>query len=112
MVIQPPNDRSQNIFTNQLDCLEPPHTSASKLYTATTTLLALCIPYSYFALEPVNKKLEVLATPAVDPMAEHGPRKDETPHYLVDRWATMNLGRTVLTGLAAVLGVWAAVDRL
>jgi hypothetical protein len=81
------------------------------LYTASTTLLALCIPYSYFALEPVNKKLEVIATPSVDAMAEHGPRKDETAHYLVDRWATVNLGRTLLLGLASGLAAWAACQE-
>jgi hypothetical protein len=62
-------------------------------------------------LEPVNRKLDVIASPEVDPMAEHGPRKDETAHYLVDRWATVNLGRTVLMGMAAGLAAWAAVQK-
>ena len=62
-------------------------------------------------LEPVNKKLEVISSPAtVDARAEHGPRKDETAHYLVDRWGTMNLGRTGLTGLASLLAAWAVVE--
>ena len=48
----------------------------------------------------------------VDTTAEHGIKKEETVHYLVDRWATFNVGRTVLTGLAAILSTWAAVERL
>ena len=89
----------------------PSGSKLRNLYTAATTLLALSIPYSYFALEPINKKLEVLATPSIDPMAEHGPRKDETAHFLVDRWATVNLGRTVLMGLASALAAWAACQE-
>lgn len=38
--------------------------------------------------------------------------KEETVHYLVDQWATLNLGRTVLTGLSALLATWAAVARV
>ncbi len=87
----------------------PQQTIVRTLYTASTTLLALSIPYSYFVLEPVNKKLAVLATPSVDPLAEHGPRKDETVHFLVDKWGTVNLGRTVIMGLAAGCAAWAAV---
>ena len=42
---------------------------------------------------------------------ERGVRKEETVHYLVDRWATLNLGRVLLTSLSAVLATWAAVGR-
>ena len=65
----------------------------------------------------MNKKLEAKAkflkdASLVDASAEHGIRKEETAHYLVDYWATMNLGRTALTGLAAVLAMWASIERL
>ena len=36
----------------------------------------------------------------------------ESVHQLVDRWAMLNLGKTVLIGIAANLAVWAAVNRL
>ena len=83
----------------------------SKLYTASASLLALTIPYSYFFFEPINKKLEALVN-KFEASANHGPREDETAHYLVDRWASVNLGRTALTGVAAVLALWAAVGKL
>ena len=60
----------------------------------------------------MNRKLEVISSPGtVDARAEHGPRKDETAHYLVDRWGTINLGRTVLTGLAGILAAWAVLEE-
>lgn len=31
---------------------------------------------------------------------------------LLDRWATVNLGRSIMVGVAAVAATWAAVDRL
>lgn len=37
-------------------------------------------------------------------------KEDETVHALVDRWATLNLGRTLLSGLAAGFATWAALD--
>lgn len=86
-------------------------TSSSRLYTASTTLLALTIPYSYLFLEPINKKLEAKAK-LVDTTAEHGIKKEETAHYTVDQWATVNLGRTALTGVAGLLAMWAALDKL
>lgn len=43
---------------------------------------------------------------------EVGVKREETVHYLVDQWALWNLGRAVLTGTAAVLAAWAAVERL
>lgn len=32
-------------------------------------------------------------------------------HYLVDLWATVNLGRAVLAGVSAVLATWAALEK-
>lgn len=75
------------------------------------------IPYSLLTLEPVNQKLEEKATSLAkasitDASAEAGIAQEETTHFLVDRWATMNLGRTLLTGVASIVGVWAAVERM
>lgn len=42
-----------------------------------------------------------------DAAVEVKEKREETVHWLVDHWATMNLGRTLLTGTAAVLATWA-----
>lgn len=34
-------------------------------------------------------------------------KAEQTTHWLVDRWATVNLGRAVLSGIAAVVATWA-----
>lgn len=44
-------------------------------------------------------------------MAEIGVQTEETVHYLVDRKATVNLGRTILTGAASLVGVWGVLER-
>lgn len=36
--------------------------------------------------------------------------REQTTHWLVDRWATVNLGRAVLSGVAAVAAIWAGVE--
>lgn len=75
------------------------------------------MPYTLLVGEPINQKLEekaedLASASLTDAAAEAGIAKEETVHVLVDRWATMNLGRTILTGLAALTATWAAVDRL
>ncbi|RMY34874.1 hypothetical protein D0866_04988, partial [Hortaea werneckii] len=87
------------------------------LYTTSATLLLTCIPYTFIVGEPINQKLEKKAkdlssASLTDAAAEAGVAQEETVHQLVDRWATMNLGRTLLTGIAAIAATWAAVDRL
>ena len=99
------------------DVLEPRFSKPFLLYTASASLLALCVPYTYFLGEPISQKLEAkansFATASItEEGAEVGVKQEETVHYLVDRWATMNLGRTVLTGISAMLATWAAVERV
>ncbi|KAK5125311.1 hypothetical protein LTR85_000420 [Meristemomyces frigidus] len=96
---------------------EPRNTKHFILYTTSASLLALCVPYTYLLSEPINQKLEqkaqdLASTSLTDSAAEAGVAKEETVHQLVDKWATMNLGRTILTGIAALTATWAAVDRL
>ena len=79
--------------------------------------MATIIPYSMLFLHPITEKLKLKAHSLVsasltDPAIESGVKKEETTHVLVDQWATVNLGRTVLSALAAVTATWAAVDRL
>ncbi|TKA78213.1 hypothetical protein B0A55_03771 [Friedmanniomyces simplex] len=87
------------------------------LYTTAAALLASFIPYSLLLLGPISAKLEqkaqdLASTSLTDTVAESGMAKEETTHVLVDRWATVNLGRTLLSFVAAVAATWAAVDRL
>ena len=42
--------------------------------------------------------------------SEAGMPKEQTTHWLVDRWATVNLGRAVLSGIAAATAIWAGVE--
>ena len=89
----------------------------ARLYIAAAALAAVSIPYSLLTLEPINKKLEEKASSLAkasisDAGAEAGVTREETVHYLVDQWATMNLGRSIITGIAAVCGTLAAVGQL
>jgi hypothetical protein len=68
-------------------------------------------------LHPITQKLEKkaqdLASASITDVAvESGIAEEETTHVLVDRWATINLGRSILSAVAAVAGAWAVVDRL
>jgi hypothetical protein len=37
--------------------------------------------------------------------------KDETVHALVVKWASLNMGRALLLGLAAICAGWASVSQ-
>ena len=68
-------------------------------------------------MESVNSKLQDKAdsfgtTSLTSTDAESGVAKEETVHGLVDRWATLNLGRALLTGAGAVCAAWAIVSKL
>ena len=96
---------------------EPSSSTPRFLYLTSATLLASIVPYSAALLLPLNQKLEAKArglasTSLTDVGVEAGVAKDETTHQLVDQWATVNLGRSVLAGLSAVFAAWASVDRM
>lgn len=62
------------------------------------------MPYTMLLLEPINQALERRAETGKTP-------EDElSDHELVDRWATINLGRAVATTASALLATWAAID--
>lgn len=92
------------------------NSTLGRLYIAAASLAAISVPYSLLALEPINKKLEEKAenlgkASITDAAAETGVTREETVHFLVDRWATVNLGRSLITGLAAVCATVAAVGH-
>lgn len=74
------------------------------------------MPYTFLLGEPINKKLEdkersLASASLTDASAEAGISKEETVHSLVDKWATINLGRFAVAAVSAALATWAAVDR-
>ncbi|KAH9828894.1 hypothetical protein Tdes44962_MAKER02322 [Teratosphaeria destructans] len=89
----------------------------STLRLIAATLLTSMIPYSYFCLEPLNRRLlkkasDLSSASLTDADVEASVSKDDSVHALVDKWAVVNLGRTILSGVAAIAATWAALDRL
>ncbi|KAK7733553.1 hypothetical protein SLS57_000568 [Botryosphaeria dothidea] len=96
---------------------EAPGSIPRKLYTAAALLYFAKIPYSYIFLHPTDVALKAKAeslanTSITDTAAEVGIAKEETTHALVDKWATINLGRAVLGFAGAACSVWATLGRV
>ena len=93
-------------------------TRERNLFTTAAVLIAAAVPYTYFIGEPINQKLDAKATSfasaklSENEKSEVGIKQEETVHYLVDRWAMMNLGRTALTGMASLLAMWASIESV
>lgn len=69
------------------------------------------IPYTFFIGDPVNRQLEAKVQSLALTATEDGVSKEETTHALVDKWATINLGKVVIAGISALVATWAALDR-
>ncbi|KAK0731302.1 hypothetical protein B0H67DRAFT_474517 [Lasiosphaeris hirsuta] len=94
-------------------------------YLTAGALCAGIIPYTYAVMMPTNKRLiaRVEGVESVEAdiglVAEEGEAarvaeqsawvKGEGSKYLVDRWATLNLGRAVIIAASAVLGIGATI---
>ncbi|KAF2092071.1 hypothetical protein K490DRAFT_32435 [Saccharata proteae CBS 121410] len=94
---------------------EPISSSAFKLYTAAAVLLPSCIPYTLLVMKPIQDKLCARAdslTALEDEAAEAGIAQEDTVHGMVDKWATLNLGRTVINGVAALCVAWATISKV
>ncbi|GME26175.1 hypothetical protein GTA08_BOTSDO03614 [Neofusicoccum parvum] len=96
---------------------EAPDSTPRKLYTAAALLYFAKIPYSFIFLRPTDEallaKAESFATTSItDTAVEVGVAKEETTHVLVDKWATINLGRAVLGFAGAACSVWATLGRV
>jgi hypothetical protein len=77
-------------------------------------LIPLAGPYKTFVMQPINKKLlekeqNLAGTAITDMAAEAGIAQEETAHVLVDRWATRNLGRALITAICAISATWATL---
>ena len=92
-------------------------TSAFKLYTTAAVLLPAAIPYTILLMKPINSKLlskanSLAAATITDAAVETGVAKEETTHALVDKWATLHLGRALLAATAAVSAAWATISAV
>lgn len=92
-----------------------PVVATSHLYSTSAAMLVACVPYTLILMEPINQLLESKAEELTDSVlaAEAigvGSKSEDSVHQLVDRWATFNLGRTVLTGLSTLIATWAAIS--
>jgi hypothetical protein len=73
------------------------------------------IPVTLTVLMPTNKKLErkeeeMRALKDGDSVVEVG-LGEENAHVLIDRWATLNLGRAAMLVVASVVGIWTSVGN-
>ncbi|ORY14904.1 hypothetical protein BCR34DRAFT_201939 [Clohesyomyces aquaticus] len=90
---------------------------AGKLNLAATILFPSIVPYTFALMGSTNRALiskadSLAATALSDKAAEAGVAKNETVHALLDKWATLNLGRAIITGVGAILALWAALDKV
>jgi hypothetical protein len=80
------------------------------LYLASGLLAVGIVPYTQLVIAPTNRKLlakaEETSTLAVEDTVVEIGLGGETAHKLVDDWATLNVGSSILLGLAAVIGTW------
>ena len=103
--------------TTDLVVLEPSSSRTFKFYTAAAVLIPSIIPYTLGLMGPTNNKLsgkaDSLATTEItDKTAEAGVTQEETVHALIDRWATLNLGRAIITGIGSLCALWATLDKI
>jgi len=79
-------------------------------------LLVTTIPYSLIFLEPIIQKLEekarTLNASGTDEAVEVSQPRGDNVHWLVDRWATVNIGRGLTAGVAAACAIWAGVGGI
>jgi hypothetical protein len=66
-------------------------------------------------MAPTNKKLqrkeeETRSLQAGDEVVQVG-LGEENAHVLIDRWATLNLGRVVMLVAASLVGIWTSVSN-
>jgi hypothetical protein len=84
-----------------------------KAYLTSGLLTIGIIPYTILILGPTNRKLLAKAaetsTLALDDKVVEVGLGGETAHKLVDDWATLNLGRGIMLGVAAFIGTWTAL---
>ncbi|KIW01091.1 uncharacterized protein PV09_07378 [Verruconis gallopava] len=92
-------------------------TSSFRLYAAAAVLLPSTVPYTMVLMQPINAKLlhraDTMAASAItDAAAEAGVVQEETAHALVDKWATLHLGRALIAAAGALSATWATLSAV
>jgi hypothetical protein len=82
-----------------------------KLYALASALNIAMVPYTLTVMASTNNKLltkagEIGELKLDEDMPLAVGVDGETPHQLVDKWATLNVGRALLLGAAAALTAW------
>ncbi|KAL1600469.1 hypothetical protein SLS60_006855 [Paraconiothyrium brasiliense] len=91
---------------------QDPASLPCKLNTAATLIFPSIIPFTILFLKPINDKLfEKADALALDEKAEVGVAQEETTKALIDRWTKGHLVRTAITGVGAILAIWAVLDK-
>ncbi|KAF2708747.1 hypothetical protein K504DRAFT_477199 [Pleomassaria siparia CBS 279.74] len=95
---------------------QDPSSLPFRFNVAAAVLVPSTVPFTFAFMVPTNTKLDekldsFAGTALTDKEAEAGVAKEETTHALLDKWATLNLARAGIIGVASILGVWAAVDK-
>jgi hypothetical protein len=96
---------------------EPADSSAFALYTAAAVLIPSFVPYTMTLMSSTNRRLlgkaeSMAKTEITDKAVEAGVAREETTHALVDKWATLNMGRALLVILGTLCGVVASVNKI
>jgi hypothetical protein len=108
--------RTHSKETGILTIPAPTASSDFKLFSAAAILVPSIIPYTVFLMSGINSKLQEKAASLAnasltDTAVESGVAQGETAHELLDKWATLNLGRSFLPLLGTLLAGWAIVDK-
>lgn len=74
------------------------------------------MPYTFLVMSTINQKLHDKASSLAnasltDTAVESGVAEGETAHSLLDKWATLNLGRSLLPLMGTLAAGWAIVDK-
>lgn len=86
-------------------------TKPAIMYTTASSLLLSLLPFTFLLGEPINKKLEEKARTLTSADVREKSVGKDSVHGLVDKWATVNLARAVISAVGAVTAIWAAVER-
>ena len=78
--------------------------------------MSSAVPYTFIFIRPSNEKLEQrvrsLASAAVPDGAVETRANEETTHALVDKWATLHMGRSVMSITATLCAAFAVLSKV
>lgn len=78
-------------------------------------LVPSLVAYDLVAMNAIDREITEKCSSAASEAAGEAAAaadKGDNLHGLIDRWATMNLGKAVLAGVGALCGAWAVIDKV